>query len=98
VKRDLALFFKGTALITGKKPEKLSIRGVIAKSTVVTVHMVGDKSFERVQFIGFTSAQGSKARLPWGLEGMVILEDEQHQRYLVRAKDIKMIVVPPMTQ
>jgi hypothetical protein len=94
----LVVFFRGISWITGKKPENLSIRGVIAKTTVVTVHMVGDKSFEKVQFVGFTSAQGSKAHLPWGLEGMVILENEEHQRYLVRAKDIKMIVVPPVTE
>ena len=43
---------------------------MIAKTTVVTVHMVGDKSFEKVQFVGYTSAQGSKAgNLPWGTGG-----------------------------
>jgi hypothetical protein len=35
-----------------------------------------------------------KTHLPFDLNGMVILEDEEKTRYLVRAKDIKMIVVP----
>jgi hypothetical protein len=91
----LTLFFKGMSWITGKKPEALSVRGVIAKTTLVTVHMVGSESFERVRFIGFTTSQSMKAHLPYGLDGVVILEDEQRQRFLVRAKNIKMIVVPP---
>jgi hypothetical protein len=36
-----------------------------------------------------------KTHLPWELNGMVILEDETKTRFLVRAKDIKMIIVPP---
>jgi hypothetical protein len=35
-----------------------------------------------------------KTHLPWELDGMVILEDESQARFLVRAKDIKMIVIP----
>ena len=91
----LTLFFKGISWLGGKKPDTLSVRGVIAKTTLVTVHMATGKSFDSVRLVGFTSAGGSKARLPWELNGMVILADEQNQRYLVRARDIKMIVVPP---
>jgi hypothetical protein len=91
----LTLFFRGLSWIAGKKPEALSVRGVIGKTTLVTVHMGGSESFERVRFIGFTTSQSMKAHLPYGLDGMVILEDEQRQRFLVRAKNIKMIVVPP---
>jgi hypothetical protein len=91
----LSLFFKTLAWLGGRKPDTLSIRGVIGRNTLVTVHMVGGQSFERVQFVGFTASQNMKAHLPWELNGMVILEDELHQRSLVRAKDIKMIAVPP---
>jgi len=35
-----------------------------------------------------------KTHLPWELNGMVILEDESQARFLVRAKDIKMIEIP----
>lgn len=93
----LTLFFKALSWTGGRKPEGLSVRGVLGKATLVTVHMAGGESFERVHFIGFTASQGMKAHLPWGLGGMVILEDEQRKRYLVRAKNIRMIVVPPET-
>jgi hypothetical protein len=93
----LTLFFRALSWITGKKAETLSVKGVLGKTTVVTVYMASGESFERVHFIGFTASQGMKTHLPWGLDGMVILEDEQHQRWLVRAKNIKMIVIPPET-
>ena len=45
------------------------------------------------RFIGFTNTETMKAHLPFELNGMVILEDEQKTRFPVRAKNIKMIVV-----
>lgn len=44
--------------------------------------------------IGFTNSQSVKSHLPWELTGMVIIEDESKTCFLVRMKDIKMIVVP----
>jgi len=58
------------------------------------VHVAGHKPFERVRFLGYTNSQSMKTHLPWELDGMVILEDESQARFLVRAKDIKMIVIP----
>lgn len=92
----LTLFFKGIARIdAGAKPDGITVRGVLKKNTLATLHVAGDKSFERVRFIGFTRSETMKSHLPDELNGMVIFEDETKTRFLVRARDIRMIVVPP---
>jgi hypothetical protein len=91
----LTLFYKGLAWLTGSaKPETVAVRGVLKKDTLATVHLAGHEPFERVRFIGFTNSQAMKTNLPFELNGMVILEDLNKTRYLVRSKDIKMIIVP----
>jgi hypothetical protein len=57
--------------------------------------MVGGSQFDRVKFVGFTNTESFKTNLPHELNGMVILEDEQRRQTLIRAKDIRMIVVEP---
>jgi len=92
----LTLFYRGIAWISGgAKPDTIAVRGVLKKNTLATVHVAGSKPFERVRFIGFTNSQTVKTHLPFELNGMVILEDESKTRFLVRAKDIRMIVVQP---
>lgn len=92
----LTLFYRVLAWITGgESPDSIAVRGVLKKDTWATVQVAGHKPFERVRFIGFTNSQGMKAQLPWELNGMVILEDATETRFMVRAKDIKMIIVPP---
>ncbi len=92
----VTLFYRGLSWITGgRKPDTFAVRGVLKKDTLATVYVAGRKPFERVRFIGFTNSQTMKTNLPWELNGMVIFEDEAKTRFLVRAKDIKMIVVPP---
>lgn len=93
----LTLFFKAIAWLSrqGAAPETMGVRGVVGKNHLVAVHLTNGRTFDGVRLIGFTNSQSAKAHLPFELNGMVILEDEQQQRYLVRAKDVKMIVVPP---
>lgn len=93
----LTLFFRMLSWVStgGAKPDAIAVRGVLKKDTLSTVHLAGGERFERVRFIGFTSSESPKTRLPYELNGMVILEDEQQQRYLVRAKNIKMITIAP---
>lgn len=93
----LSLWFKVSQWFfgEGKKPGDISIRGVLGKNTFAAVHMAGGPTFDRVRLTGFLSVQNMKTHLPFQLDGMVILEDEQGQRHIVRAKNIKMIVVPP---
>jgi hypothetical protein len=80
----LTLFFRANSWLSrgAARPEAISIRGILGTNTFATVHMVGGQSFDRVRLIGFTRAQDMKVRLPYELNGMVILEDEQHQRYI----------------
>lgn len=93
----LTLFYRGLSWLSGEgsKPETIAVRGVLKRDTLATVHLSGGQKFERVRFIGFTNSETMKTHLPFELNGMVILEDEQKQRYLVRAKNIQMIVVAP---
>jgi hypothetical protein len=96
----LTLFYRGLAWLSGEgsKPETIAVRGVLKKNTLATVHLVGGETFERVRFVGFTNSETMKTHLPFELNGMVILEDEQKTRFLVRAKNIRMIVVGPETE
>lgn len=93
----LAIFFTLLSRIgsAGAKPETMSVRGVLKTNTWAKVHMAGGETFERVRFVGFTNTEGMKTRLPYELNGMVILEDQTGCRFLVRAKAIRMIIVEP---
>lgn len=93
----LTLFYRTLAWLTGagSRPETLAVRGVLKRNTLATVYLAGGEKFERVRFIGFTNAEGLKTHLPYQLNGMVILEDEKKTRYLILAKNIRMIVVAP---
>ena len=91
----LTLFYRGLTWLTkGAKPDPLEVAGVLKKNTLANVHVAGHKPFERVRFLGYTNSESMKTHLPWELNGMVILEDESQARFLVRAKDIKMIEIP----
>lgn len=91
----LTLFYRGLAWLTkGAKPDPLEVAGILKKNTLANVHVAGHKPFERVRFLGYTNSESMKTHLPWELNGMVILEDESQARFLVRAKDIKMIEIP----
>lgn len=93
----LTLFYRGLSWISGagSKPETIAIRGVLKRDTLATIHLAGGKVFERTRFIGFMNSEMMKTNYPFELNGMVILEDEQKQRYLVRARNIQMIVIAP---
>ena len=93
----LAIFFTILSRITsgGAKPDTMAVRGVLKKDTWTTVHMTGSEVFDRVRFVGFTNTESLKTRLPYELNGMVILEDPDQRRYLVKAKGIRMIEIAP---
>jgi hypothetical protein len=96
----LALFFTALSWLgnRGAKPETIKVRGILRKDTWAMVHMVGAETFERVRFIGFTNTESIKTNLPYDLNGMVILEDPEGKRYIVRAKSIRMIVIAPVAE
>jgi len=94
----LSIFFSLLNWIwgSGAKPEALTIRGTLKKDTWATVHMTGTETFERVRLIGFIGGENIKGpQLPYDLYGMVILEDELGAQFIVRAKSIRMISIPP---
>lgn len=93
----LAIFFNLLSWFSSRtaEPETVAIRGILTKSTWASVHMIGSETFERVRFVGFTNSESLKNHLPYELNGMVILEDAQQRRFMVRAKAIRMIVIQP---
>jgi len=93
----LTLFYRALAWISSlrSKPEAISVRGILSKSTLTNVHLAGGKTFARVRFLGFTHSAAVKNHLPYELHGMIILEDEKGIRTMVRAVDIRMIAVIP---
>ena len=91
----LTLFYRGLDWLgRGDSLDKISMRGVTKQGTRATVYVAGRKPFEHVRIVGVTDSREMKSNLPWELSGMVVLEDELATRFVVRAKDIKMIVVP----
>lgn len=82
----------------GAKLETMAIRGVLKKGTWATVYMSGAETFERVRFVGFTSSESIKSHFPFELNGMVILEDPDGKRFLVRGKSIRMIVIESVSE
>jgi hypothetical protein len=93
----LAIFFTILSRLkgAGANPDTIAVRGILKKDTWATVHMSGSETFERVRFIGFTNAESFKTHLPYEVNGMVILEDPDKRRFLVRGKAIRMIVIDP---
>jgi hypothetical protein len=93
----LAIFFTvlGRVKRAGQNPETIAVRGILTRDTWAKVYMSGSEDFERVRFIGFTNTESIKTHLPYELNGMVILEDQEGRRFLVRAKSIRMIVIEP---
>ena len=93
----LAIFFTVLGRINrgGPTPETIAVRGILSRDTWAKVFMSGSDDFEKVRFIGFTNTESIKTHLPYELNGMVILEDQEGRRFLVRAKNIRMIVVEP---
>lgn len=93
----LAIFFTLLSRLSrGRaKPDTIAVRGILKKNTWATVHMAGSETFDRVRFVGFTNTDSMKTHLPHELNGMVILEDANKRKFMVRAKAIRMIVIDP---
>jgi hypothetical protein len=94
----LTLFYRTLRWISGTdtKPDVIFLRGVLKSDTLATVHVSGREVFERVRLTGFLQSRSGKTQFPFEFNNMVILEDEQKQRYLIRSKDIRMIVIAPV--
>jgi len=93
----LTLFYRGLNWLsgTGSTAERLAVRGVLGRKTLVTVHCTGGEVYERVRLIGYTDSTSMLTHLPYQLNGMVILENDEKTRFLIRAEKIKLIVISP---
>jgi hypothetical protein len=92
----LSLFFRGLdGLFAKPKAEMITFEDVLKRGTLATVHMAGDKMFERVRFVGVPNAETTRSYLPYELNGMVIFDDEKGRRLLVRAENVQLIEIAP---
>lgn len=93
----LTLFYRALNWLSGDslKAENLSVHGVFKKDTLVTVELSGKEVYERVYFRGYLKSGATKNYIPWELNEMIVLEDEQRQKIMIRAKHIRKIIIPP---
>ena len=95
----LAIFFRVAnwierALSKGKAPASLSLKGVLDKTTYVTLHVSGGEKYEDVRVLGYTDATTGKGSFPWELSGMAVLEHRDGSKTVVAAKRIRCIEIP----
>lgn len=94
----LTLFFKLSARVERKSTGEgnpYKFRGVVDKNTRVTVHLNNQNSFENVLLVGFINSGTGKVAMPYEWQNLVILEEPDGRRFLIPAKQLKMIEVPP---
>jgi len=94
----LTLFFRLMGRFDRKSSGEGSpnkFRGIVAKNERVTVHLNNGTSFEEVLLVGFISSGSPKVALPFEWHSLFILENTDGRRFLIPAKQLKMIEVPP---
>ena len=92
----LKIFSRMMNWLSGKGP--LPVAAVLRERAIVTVHLMGSRTFERVHFLGFTDPTADKSDFPFDFAKMAILEDGEKTKFLVRVRDIKMIEIPNIEQ
>ena len=65
---------------------------LLIPDSLVTVHLVDGTSLGPARYVGI-AAGGAGGIVPYELEGMVILRDEQSRHILVRAKVVRSMVI-----
>jgi len=96
----LTLFFKIAARVERKSTGEgnpYKFRGMVDKNTRVKVHLNNQKSFDDVLLIGFINPGTGKIAMPYEWQNLVILEEPNGRRFLIPAKQLRMIEVPPTT-
>jgi hypothetical protein len=70
-------------------------RGVVGRNTRVTVHLNNGNTFEDVLLVGFVDGHSGKVAIPFEWRTLVILEQTDGRRFLIPARQLRMIEVPP---
>jgi hypothetical protein len=94
----LTLFFRSLSWFDRRSSGEGSphrFRGVVGKETRVIVHLNNGNTFEDVLLVGFISGESVKVAIPFEWRSLVILEQIDGRRFLVPAKQLRMIEVPP---
>lgn len=74
------------------EPAVIKMRGFLKDAKHVNIHLAGGRVLEAMTFVGFTDPNSLKGgRIPYQLSNMVVLENTNGNRVLVRADMIKMI-------
>jgi len=89
----LAIFFTGLGYIKNGfgGPKIIKMRNFVGNDVLVNVHLTGGKTLERMKWVGFTDGGSVKGHIPFQLTNMVVLENEQGLKTLLRSDSIKLI-------
>lgn len=91
----LSVFFWLLAKIDNKlrKPANLlHVKGILDKGQRINIHFNRSQTMMNVRFAGIISEkQAEKGGLPYQLVGMMVVEDAEQKRFLVKADTIRMV-------
>jgi len=89
----LALFFTALGMLKRKISSSpiLKVKGFLNESKKVNLHLNRGQSFKDVYFIGVVDQHQAKENLPYQFVGMIIIEDLEKKRTMIRAETIRMI-------
>ena len=89
----LALFFTVLNAMKRKfsKPSVLKIEGFLNESKKVNLHMNRGQILKGVTFIGMVDHEQTKDNLPYQFVGMIIIENSENKRSMIKAETIRMI-------
>lgn len=94
----LALFFYLASWLTSTATNRsslntFSIDGLIQNDTLITVRLEGGETYSQVRMVGEINFDAARSYVPFELHGMIVLEDRQGAKIIVRAKSIQTIFI-----
>ncbi len=90
----LSVFFWGLAKIASRlhDPKLLQVEGILNKGQRINIHFNRNQTMTDVRFTGIvTQKNTANGALPHHFIGMLIIEDSEQKRFLIKADTIRMI-------
>jgi hypothetical protein len=89
----LAVFFTTLSMIKRKfsKSPILKVEGFLNESKKVNLHLNRGHILKEVYFVGVVDHDQAKDNLPYQFVGMVVIEDSEKKRSMIKAETIRMI-------
>tara|TARA_R100000027_G_C2248156_1_gene93737 strand:+ start:434 stop:817 length:384 start_codon:yes stop_codon:yes gene_type:complete len=89
----LAVFFTTLSAIKGKfrKPSILKVEGFLNETKKVNLYLNRGHVLRDVTFIGMVDQEQVKNNLPYQFIGMIIIEDSEGKRSMIKSETVRMI-------